>query len=631
MASKIIVSVISIMMVVAIVAGVVAVVHQTTKKSDTKSENKDENLSSSMKTVNALCSPTTFKDACIRSLGAVAQNQSTTPQDYVKAGVKLALEQIIKASNLTDTLIPKANATKNVNMTNSAIKSCKSLFDLAVDRLDEAINHVHDPKTYKDQELVWSIRLWLSDVVTFATNCVDEFEEADAPELHQTMQDGVLNATEITISMLDIVTEFSEALGNLDLSLNAEKLVAIATDNGFNNNATIGTSRRLLGMSVDSEGYPTWLSAAQRKLLGAKGAKKIKKNKGIKKFKKGIKGKGKHIKAAGAAAGAGGIAAAAVIPGMKPNAVVAQDGSGQFKSIMAALGAHPGKNFQGRYVIYVKAGIYKEEVLIGKQHPNVFMYGDGPTRTVVTGDKSFKRGFGTSQTAPFNVEGSGFFCKDMGFQNTAGFDGHQAVALRVNGLQAVFLNCWFDAYQDTLYAQGGSQFFRDCQISGTVDFIFGNGATLIQHSKLLVRLPGPGQKNMVTAQGGLAANEATGLVIQGCEVLPDRSLYPQRLQVENYLGRPWKPYAKTVFMESIIGDLIRPEGYFPWAGTTNLDTCFYGEYANRGPGANTARRVRWKHVKVLNRAEAVRYSASVFLSGAPWVKSTGIPINLNLA
>ncbi|KAL9229563.1 hypothetical protein vseg_005016 [Gypsophila vaccaria] len=316
---------------------------------------------------------------------------------------------------------------------------------------------------------------------------------------------------------------------------------------------------------------------------------------------------------------------------MRPNAVVAQDGSGQFKTIMGALAAHPGKNFRGKYVIHVKAGIYREEVLVGKEHPNVVMYGDGPTRTVITGNKSFKRGFGTSKTAPFNVEGIGFFAKDMGFQNTAGFDGHQAVALRVNGLQAVFLNCWFDAFQDTLYVQGGSQFFRDCQVSGTVDFIFGNGATIIQNSKLIVRLPGPGQKNMVTAQGGLAANEPTGLVIQGCEILPDRALFPQRLQVENYLGRPWKMYARTVFMESIIGDLIRPEGYFPWAGTTNLDTCFYGEYANHGPGANTARRVRWRNVKVLSKIEAQRYAADRFLGGAPWVKATGTPINMNVA
>ncbi|XP_074316594.1 pectinesterase 4-like [Silene latifolia] len=619
MASKIIVSVISIMMVVAIVVGVVTVVHETSKKgADNKTENKDENLSSSMKTVNALCSPTTFKDACIRSLGSVAQNQSTTPQDYVKAGVKLALEQIMKASNLTDTLIPKASATKNVNLTNSAIKTCKELFDLAVDRLDEAINHVHDPKTYKDDELVWSIRLWLSDVTTFATSCVDGFQEADAPDLHQIMQDGVVNATELTTSMLDIITNFNKALASIDLSLNPEKLVEMATSNYNLTGATVGTPvgasrRRLLGISVDHEGYPTWLSPTQRRLLGKN--KKFKK--GLKKFGRGVWRYSLLSLLCSAVVGVG--------AGMRPNVVVAQDGSGQFNSIMAALNGHPGKDFQGRYVIYVKAGIYREEVLVGKQHVNVFMYGDGPTRTVITGDKSFKRHFGTSQTAPFNVEGSGFFAKDMGFQNTAGFEGHQAVALRVNGLQAVFQNCWFDAFQDTLYAQGGSQYFQNCQISGTVDFIFGNGATLIQNSRLLVRLPGEDQKNMVTAQGGLSANEATGLVIQGCEILPDRSLFPKRLEIENYLGRPWKAYAKTVIMETVIGDLIRPEGYYPWAGTENLDTCFYGEYNNRGPGANTARRVTWRNVKVLNRAQAQRYSAIIFLGGAPWVKALGVP------
>ncbi|XP_021768573.1 pectinesterase-like [Chenopodium quinoa] len=631
MGSKVVVSLISIILVVGVVIGVVVVVHHPGDKGGKDNGKDDENLSSSMKTVNALCEPSTFKDSCIKSLGSVAQNESATPQDYVKAGIKMALEEISKANNLTDTLVPKANATKNVERANMAIESCKDLFNLAIDRLDGAIKQVQDPKMYKEKDIVWNVRLWLTDVATFATSCVDEFDEAEAPELQKTMQDAVLNATELTVSMLDIITTFNAALGDLALSLNASKLVELSTiANATSNIGTpVTSSRRLLGIAIDREGYPTWLSADERRLLGGKGGKKKMHNKkGVGKGKK--KGKGKKGLAAGGAAAvtAGG---AAIVPGMKPNVVVAQDGSGQFKTITDALRAHPGKNLQGRYVIYVKAGIYREDAIVGREHPNVHMYGDGPKKTVVTGDKSFSKGVQTSKTAPFNVEGLGFFAKDMGFQNTAGPKGHQAVALRVNALQAVFHNCWFDGFQDTLYVQGGSQFFRDCQISGTVDFIFGNGATLIQNSKILAKKCDPNQMNLVTAQGGIAANEPTGIVIQGCEILPDRELFPLRFQLKTYLGRPWKTYAKTLFVESLMGDLIQPAGYEPWAGNANINTAFYGEYANRGPGSNTAMRVKWKNVRVLNKAEAQRYSAGVFLGGAPWVKAVAVPLNLVVA
>ncbi|KNA12242.1 hypothetical protein SOVF_127780 [Spinacia oleracea] len=632
MGSKVLVSIISIILVVGVIVGVVAVVNRPGGKGGIKDNGSkdDENLSASMKTVNALCAPSTFKDSCIKSLGSAAQNESATPQDYVQIGIQMVLQEILKASNLTDAFVSKANSTKYVERTNMAIQTCKDLYNLAVDRLEGSIKKVNDPKMYKDKGIVWNVRLWLTDVVTFATSCVDEFDEAEAPELQNKMQDAVVNATELTVSMLDIITIFNEALADLGLSPDASKLVELSTTVNATSKVVVTSSRRLLGMAVDGEGYPTWLSRSDRKLLGAKN---MNKKKGVGKGKgkkKGKKGKGKK-KAGAAVAGAAAGAAAVIQPGMKPNAVVAQDGSGQFKTISDAVRAHPGKNAQGRYVIYVKAGIYREDVLIGKEHTNVFMYGDGPTKTVITGDKCFAKGIQTSKTAPFSVEGIGFFAKDMGFQNTAGPTGHQAVALRVNALEAVFHNCWFDGFQDTLYVQGGSQFFRDCQIAGTVDFIFGNGATIIQNSRILAKKCDPNQMNLVTAQGGVAVNEPTGIVIQGCEILPDKDLFPLRFELKTYLGRPWKMYAKTVFMESLMGDLIQPIGYEPWAGNANINTAFYGEYANRGPGANTAMRAKWKNVRVLNKADAQRYSAGVFLAGAPWVKAVGVPLNLLVA
>ena len=135
------------------------------------------------------------------------------------------------------------------------------------------------------------------------------------------------------------------------------------------------TSRRLLEEGKD--GYPSWLSAADRKLLAANNAQIV------------------------------------------PNAVVAKDGSGRFRTIAAALAAYP-KNNKGRYTIYVKAGVYDEYITVTKDQVNVFMYGDGPRKTIVTGRKCNTQGIGTMQTASFAAVGAGFIAKAMGFTNTAG-------------------------------------------------------------------------------------------------------------------------------------------------------------------------------------------------------------------
>ncbi|CAL5025169.1 unnamed protein product [Urochloa decumbens] len=309
----------------------------------------------------------------------------------------------------------------------------------------------------------------------------------------------------------------------------------------------------------------------------------------------------------------------------KPNAVVAQDGSGDFKSITEAINAVP-KSYTGRYAIYVKAGTYKEYVTVPKDMANVFMYGDGPTRTVVTGDKSNTGGFATIATRTFSAEGNGFICKNMGFENTAGPEGHQAVAMHVQGDMSVFFNCRFAGYQDTLYVHANRQFFRNCEVLGTVDYIFGNSAALFQNCLMTVRKPGDSQSNMVTAQGRTDPNMPTGIVLQSCRIVPEQALFATRLTVPSYLGRPWKEYARTVVMESTIGDLIKPEGWAEWMGDIGLKTLYYAEYANTGPGAGTSKRVNWPGYRgVIGQAEATQFTAGVFIDAMTWLKATGTP------
>ncbi|XP_042055736.1 pectinesterase-like [Salvia splendens] len=316
----------------------------------------------------------------------------------------------------------------------------------------------------------------------------------------------------------------------------------------------------------------------------------------------------------------------------EPNAVVAQDGSGQYKTIQAALDAYPKGGVQGRYVIYVKAGVYDEYITVTKDQVNIFMYGDGPRKSIVTGKKCFTDGVSTFQTASFSAIGNGFICKSMGFRNTAGAQGHQAVALRVQSDMAAFYNCRMDGFQDTLYIQTHRQFYRNCLVSGTVDFIFGDSATILQNCLIIVRKPMDKQKNTVTAQGRIKKNEPTGIVIQNCKIVPEKKLDPVRMQIPTYLGRPWKENSMTLVMESWLADFIQPEGWLPWAGTFALDTLFYREYNNRGPGSPTDKRVNWKGYAVMtNKDEAQRYTVGPFLQGDQWLPATTVPFSVGLA
>ena len=219
----------------------------------------------------------------------------------------------------------------------------------------------------------------------------------------------------------------------------------------------------------------------------------------------------------------------------------------------------------------------------------------------------------------------------MGFQNTAGPEGHQAVALRVQADMSAFYNCRMDGNQDTLYAQAHRQFYRNCVISGTVDFIFGDANVIIQNSLIIVRKPMDNQQNTVTAQGKKDPRETTGIVIHNCRIVPEQKLYPVRFQIPTFLGRPWKEYSTTMIMQSTLADFIQPAGWMPWAGTFALDTLNYGEFGNRGPGADTSRRVRWKgyHV-VTNRDEAMRFTIGPFIQGQNWLPLSSMPYLVGL-
>ncbi|KAG0488102.1 hypothetical protein HPP92_006648 [Vanilla planifolia] len=338
------------------------------------------------------------------------------------------------------------------------------------------------------------------------------------------------------------------------------------------------------GYGVVRDGFPVWLTRKDRRLLQAK-----------------------------------------TPSGLVANLVVAKDGSGNFTTVGEAVAAAP-NNSATRFVIYIKAGGYFENVEVGKKKTNLMFVGDGIGKTVIKASRNVVDGWTTFRSATVAVVGKGFIGRDLTIENSAGPSKHQAVALRVGADLSAFYQCSFVAYQDTLYVHSLRQFYRECDVYGTIDFIFGNSASVFQDCNLYARMPNPNQKNIITAQGREDPNQNTGISIQNCKVSAASDLAPVLSQFKTYLGRPWKKYSRTVFMQSFIDSLVDPAGWLEWNGTFALDTLYYGEYMNRGPGSETADRVKWPGYRVITSAtEAEKFTVANFIDGNQWLGTYGFP------
>ncbi|KAK5842449.1 hypothetical protein PVK06_004806 [Gossypium arboreum] len=319
---------------------------------------------------------------------------------------------------------------------------------------------------------------------------------------HQTCQNGFIdfNLASHLQTLPLMLTNFSKLISN---SLAINKPTVNVTANQVGN-------RRLL-----ANGFPTWLSGVDRKLLQKTGAP------------------------------------------LKADIVVAQDGSGNFKTLSEAVAAAgSGK----RTVVHVKAGVYNENVDIQRSARNIILIGDGIGATVVTSNKNAQTTT-TFRTATFAIVGDGFIARDITFENTAGPQKHQAVALRPGSDFSIFYRCSFKGYQDTLYVYSQRQFYRDCDIYGTVDFIF--------------------------AQARTDPNENTGIIVHNSRVTAASDLRAVQGSFKNYLGRPWQKYSRTVFMKTGLDGLIEAEGWLPWSGNFALSSLYYAEHMNTGTGAST--------------------------------------------
>ncbi|KAJ6805829.1 putative pectinesterase/pectinesterase inhibitor 51 [Iris pallida] len=310
---------------------------------------------------------------------------------------------------------------------------------------------------------------------------------------------------------------------------------------------------------------------------------------------------------------------------LKPDATVCKPpGACDHATVQEAVDAAPDFG-PSRFVIHIRSGTYAENVRVAFEKTNVVFVGDGAGRTVVTGSLNAQMpAVTTYNTATVGVFGDGFMARDLTFRNTAGPGSHQAVAFRCDGDRSFLHSVEFLGHQDTLYARSLRQLYVNCTISGTVDFIFGNSAAVFKGCLIQVlprqESPEKGESDAVTAHGRTDPGQATGFVFEECtvdgsdEYMEIYKRRPTRHKV--YLGRPWKEYSRTVFLNCYLGEMVRPEGWMPFRPGFGLKTLFYGEYSSSGPGANVSGRVGWS--SQVPEEHLGMYSVRNFLQGDEW-------------
>lgn len=294
--------------------------------------------------------------------------------------------------------------------------------------------------------------------------------------------------------------------------------------------------------------------------------------------------------------------------GYKTKFTVAKDGSGDYTTIQAAIdGAKAFPDLE--IIIFIKKGVYEEKVTVGSWNTHLTLVGESKDSTIITyGDffNKMKRGpNSTFLTATLTVEANDFQAKNLTVINSAGPVG-QALALSVTGTRCYFENCSFIGNQDTLYAagEGAYQYYKNCYVEGTVDFIFGEATAVFEGCTLKEK------SNGYYTAASTSKKSRYGYVFKNCNLIAAPNV------TKAALGRPWRQFAKVVYIDCKMGSFITPEGWTKWAGG-DQPTAYYAEYNSTGEGANSSKRVAWS--KQLSAKEAKTYTLkNVFSSAQGW-------------
>ncbi|KAL5569961.1 hypothetical protein UlMin_026536 [Ulmus minor] len=468
------------------------------------------------KSVDLWCKKTPYPRTCKYSW---SQNQKfflpKHNSDFKKFSLEIAMKHALKAQSHNKWIGSKCRNEKE----KAAWLDCLKLYEDTILLLNQTLNHNTNCSNFDSQT-------WLSTALTNLDTCRAGFSE--------------LGVSDFVLPLM---------------SNNVSKLISNTLAINKNSSAPAVTNRY-------KEGFPSWLSPGDRKLLQ--------------------------------------------VSSPRPNLVVARDGSGDQRTIKAAFGG---------------GGEEEWEMLVG----------DGMRNTIITGSRSVGGGSTTFNSATVAVTANGFIARGITFRNMAGPQNHQAVALRSGADLSVFYRCGFEGYQDTLYVHSQRQFYKECYIHGTVDFIFGNAAVVFQNCIIYARKPLSKQKITITAQGRTDPNQNTGISIHNSRVMAGSDLKLVIGSFETYLGRPWKAYSRTVFVQTFLDILVEPAGWLEWDGSFALNTLFYGEYKNFGPGSSLSGRVKWRGYRVITSdSEASKFTVANFIAGRSWLPTTGVPFTLGL-
>jgi pectinesterase len=289
----------------------------------------------------------------------------------------------------------------------------------------------------------------------------------------------------------------------------------------------------------------------------------------------------------------------------KADVVVAADGTGQFKTVQAAVDTAPDDNSKP-YVIFIKPGVYQGLVVVPRAKRFIHFVGEDPETTVLTYHLNAGqlgpdgKPIGTFKTASTQIAGDDFQAENITFENNWGI-GIQALAIKITGDRSVFRNCWFLGWQDTLLINAGRQYFAGCYIAGHVDFIFGAATAFFEKCQIHCRA-----KGYITA-ASTPEDQPFGFVFSNCTITGEPG--PRK----SYLGRPWRPYSSVTFLNTEMEDTVEPAGWNNWRDPAREKTARYAEYNTTGPGANSQARAQWS--KQLTDAEAKAYSIENVLRG----------------
>ncbi|MFV0521001.1 MAG: pectinesterase family protein [Mangrovibacterium sp.] len=278
--------------------------------------------------------------------------------------------------------------------------------------------------------------------------------------------------------------------------------------------------------------------------------------------------------------------------------IVAQDGSGQYTSIQEAI--NDTKSFPDAPItIKIKKGVYREKVCVYAWNNKLTLIGEDPSNTIITyGDYFESINLGrnsTFHTYTLKIESNDVTIENISIINSAGRVG-QAVALHLEGDRCQIKNCRLLGNQDTLYAdgEGSRQYFNQCYIEGTTDFIFGQATAIFDDCELHSK-----SDSYITAASSLE-NQTYGFVFRRCKLTAQSGI------TNCSLGRPWRDYAKVVYLDCEMGAHIKAEGWSNWGKTDRYQTAYYAEYQSSGEGADANDRINWSHQ--LSKKEAKKYT-----------------------